>query len=148
MASAGSLSRFKGGVNEILAISEGKSLEQNTEYARNVMGIGHYSISDHDYLVLAIKDVVPIIEQIIIGERYASFTIKFRREVDFSRVGYYVSKFRDSKGNYIGDSDLYDEYKDYMDALFKNYSLVEHIYFIHFFFYILSKNYYLLHVHS
>lgn len=121
VASAGSLSRFKGDVNEILAIRECKSLEQNTKYARNVMGMGHYSISDHDYLVFAIKDVTPIIEQIIIGERYASFTIKSRREVDFSKAGYYVPKFRDSKGNYIEDSSLYGEYKDYMDDLFMKY---------------------------
>lgn len=74
------------------------------------------------YLAFAIKDVTPIIEQTIIGERYASFTIKSRREVDFSKVGYYVPKFRDSKGNYIEDSDLYGEYKDYMDNLFTKYT--------------------------
>ena len=70
------------------------------------------------YLVLAIKDVILIIEQIIIEERYASFTVKSGREVEFSKVEYYVSKFRDSKGNYIEDSSLYDEYKGYMDDLF------------------------------
>lgn len=117
VASARSLSRFKGDVNEILAIREDKILEQNTKYAGNIMGMGHYSISNHGYLVFSIKGVTPIIEQIIIEERYAFFTIKSRREVDFSKVGYYISKFRD----YIEDNSLYDEYKDYMDDLFMKY---------------------------
>ena len=126
VASAGSLSRFKGDVDEVLSMREDKSLEQNAKYAKNIIGMGHDSISDHDYLVFAIKDVTPIIEQIIIGERYSSFTIKSRREVDFSKAGYYVPKFRDSNGNYIDDDVLYLEYKDYMDNLFKKYGyLVE-----------------------
>ena len=88
VSSAGRLSRAVGTVLDIIGLSESKTLEQNVNFASRVIGMGHASISDHDYCVFAIKDVSPIVEQTIIEERFASFTIKSRREVDFSQVGY------------------------------------------------------------
>jgi len=76
VATAGRLSRFAGDVFEVLGISEDKTLEQNTKYAARVTGMGHDSIADHDYGVFLLKDVSIIVEQTIIAERYASFTIK------------------------------------------------------------------------
>ena len=61
--------------------------------------MGHKSIIEHDYLVFAISDVTPIIEQTIIGNRLTSFTIKSRREVDFRTAGFYTPEFRDSNLN-------------------------------------------------
>ena len=88
VSTAGRLSRFPGNVFDVLKISENKTLEQNINFIKNVIGMGHESISDHDYIVLAIKDVSPIIEQTIIEERFSSFTIKSRREVNFSQAGF------------------------------------------------------------
>ena len=71
--------------------------------------MGHDSISDHDYCVFAIKDVSPIVEQTIIEERFASFTIKSRREADFSQVGFYVPDFHDENGNILPNNEKLKE---------------------------------------
>jgi len=73
-------------------------------------------------LVFAIKDVSVIIEQMIIAERFASFTIKSRREADFSKSGYYVPTFHDKEENILENNDeLRKKYIDHMDRLFNNY---------------------------
>lgn len=121
-ASAGRLSRFQGDVFEILGLSEEKTLEQNAKYVKNVVGMGHSSIIDHDYCVFAIKDVTPVIEQIIIEERFSSFTIKSRREVDFSNSGFYVPNFHNEKGELIKENEEVQElYKLHMMRLFNEY---------------------------
>ena len=125
VSSAGRLSRFAGDVFEVLGISENKTLEQNTKFASAVIGMGHDSISDHDYAVFAIKDVTPIIEHILIEERFASFTIKSRREVNFADVGFYVPDFRDKDGNIIpNNEEAKEEYKKYMQSLFAAYQSI------------------------
>ena len=48
--------------------------------------------------ITMIKDVTPIVEQTIIGNRLTSFTIKSRREVDFRTVGFYTPEFRNKDG--------------------------------------------------
>ncbi|MDD3392956.1 MAG: FAD-dependent thymidylate synthase, partial [Bacilli bacterium] len=86
IASAGKLSRFKGNVFEVLEASN--DYEKNMNMIKRITDMGHKSIIEHDYLVFALSDVTPIVEQIIIGYRLTSFTIKSRREVDFSKVGF------------------------------------------------------------
>ena len=122
VATAGKLSRFPGSVFDILKINQEASFDDNVKFAKRVIKMGHDSITDHDYLVFAIKDVSPIIEQTIIAERFASFTIKSRREVDFSKVGFYTPNFHDKLGNLIEDNDkVREEYQEYMRYLFKKY---------------------------
>lgn len=122
VSSAGRLSRFSGDVFEVCNLSNNKTLEKNTNFASRVIEMGHDSISDHDYLVFALKDVSVLIEQIIIEERFASFTIKSRREADFSNAGFYVPNFRDKNGNYINDNNLVSGYKAHMEELFDKYN--------------------------
>lgn len=122
VASAGSLSRFAGDVLEIVGVCEEKTLEQNSKFISRVIGMGHDSITDHDYCVFAIKDVSPVVEQVLIEERFASFTIKSRREVDFSDVGFYVPDFHDKDGNVLPNNDkIKEEYFNYMKSLFSKY---------------------------
>ena len=122
VSSAGRLSRFPGDVLEVLNLSEGKTLEQNTNYASRVIGMVHESISDHDYCVFAMKDVSPLVEQTIIAERFSSFTIKSRREVDFSNVGFYIPNFHNKEGEIHPDNkSIQQEYKKYMQSLFDSY---------------------------
>jgi thymidylate synthase ThyX len=90
VGAAGRLSRFPGTVLDSLGVSEENDLDKNIRFVKRVIGMGHDSITDHDYCVFEIQDVSTVIEQIIIAERFCSFTIKSRREVDFSNVGYYV----------------------------------------------------------
>lgn len=123
VAAAARLSRAAGDVFDIVGLSESKTFEQNLKLVERVLGMGHDSISDHDYCVFAIKDVSPVIEQILIEERIVSFTIKSRREADFSNAGFYVPDFHDEKGNIIPNNEqVKKEYIDHMESLFKTYS--------------------------
>ena len=120
VASAGNLSRADGTVTQVF--KSNNDYEKNLKLARAVVGYGHKSIAEHDYIVFALEDVTPIIEQIIIGYRLTSFTIKSRRNVDFRNVGFYVPEFHDKDGNVLGNNEkLQTEYKDYMQSLFDKY---------------------------
>lgn len=124
VATAGRLSRFVGDVFEILGMTEEKTLEQNAKFAAMVTGMGHDSIADHDYCLFALKNVSALIEQSIITERYSSFTIKSRREVDFSQVGFYTPDFHNLDGNTLENNDqIKAEYQTYMRSLFNEYNL-------------------------
>lgn len=124
VAAAGKLSRFDGNIFDILELVAEDGLEDNCKYANFVSGkLKHESISDHDYCLFALQDVSILIEQIIIAERFASFTIKSRRMVDFSKVGYYIPDFHDKDGNIIKDNDkAKQEYIEHMEYLFKKYA--------------------------
>lgn len=116
MATAGMLSRANSDVFELFESRENK---KNIDVVKNIIGMGHESIIEHDYLVFAIKDVSPIIEQILIGQRLASFTIK-SREVDFSKVGFYHPDF-----SYLENGkEISDMYENHMEYLFNEYSKI------------------------
>lgn len=122
VSTAGRLSRNKGNVFDVLGISESKPFDKNLSFIKRVIKMGHDSITDHDYLVFALQDVSPVIEQTIISERYSSFTIKSRREVDFSKVGYYVPDFHDVNDNLLDNNkEIRDEFSHYEKSLFNNY---------------------------
>ena len=121
VAGAGKLSRCPGTVSDVLETCD--SYEKNVSFIKRVIGIGHESITDHDYLVFAIEDVSPIVEQILIEERFSSFTIKSRREVDFSNAGYYVPEFRDNNHQVLpNNKELQKMYMEHMKFLFNSYS--------------------------
>lgn len=116
VATAGLLSRTKGNVFDLYASRD--DYEKNLNIAKRIIGYGHETIIEHDYLVFGIKDVSPIIEQILIGQRLASFTVKSRREVDFSQVGYYTPDF-----SYLDNGiQIEDKYRKHMDYLFEEYA--------------------------
>ena len=84
--------------------------------------MGHKSIIEHDYLVFALNDVTPIIEQTIIGYRLTSFTIKSRREVDFRTAGFYVPEFRNKDGEiHENNEELKDKFVKHSKMLFNTY---------------------------
>lgn len=121
VASAGKLSRFPGNVFEVMDTC--KDTQKSINLIKRIIGMGHKSIIEHDYLVFAICDVTPIIEQTIIGSRLTSFTIKSRREVDFRNVGYYVPEFRDKTMNLHKDNKkLKEMYSNHMKYLFNTYA--------------------------
>ena len=120
VASAGNLSRADGTVTQVF--ESNNDYEKNLKLARAVVGYGHKSIAEHDYIVFALEDVTPIIEQIIIGYRLTSFTIKSRRNVDFRNVGFYVPDFHDKDGKVLkNNKDLQKQYKAYMQSSFDKY---------------------------
>lgn len=120
VASAGNLSRADGTVTQVL--ENHKSYEDNLKLARAIVGYGHKSISEHDYLVFALENVSMLLEQVIIGYRLTSFTIKSRRNVDFRSVGTYVPDFKDVNGNVLpNNKKLQRMYKKNTEVLFTKY---------------------------
>ncbi len=120
VAAAGKLSRFPGNVFEVL--DSCNDYEKNLKLVKRIIGMGHKSIIEHDYLVFALCDVTPIVEQTIIGNRLTSFTIKSRREVDFRNAGFYVPEFRNKDLQpHEKNEDLKEKYIAHMKYLFNTY---------------------------
>lgn len=120
VASAGALSRSSGTVTQVYESKD--DFQKNLNLARAVVGYGHRSIAEHDYLVFAIEDVTPIVEQTLIGYRLTSFTIKSRRNVDFRDVGFYVPEFCNDKNELLDNQEeLKELYNNYMKSLFDKY---------------------------
>ena len=80
VAAAGKLSRANGTTLEVYDSCD--DYKQNLKFIERVINMGHKSIIEHDYLVFSLENVSPIIEQILIEERFSSFTVKSRREVE------------------------------------------------------------------
>lgn len=120
VAAAGKLSRYPGNVFEVLDSCQ--EYEKNLKLVKRIIKMGHKSIIEHDYLVFALCDVSPIIEQTIIGNRLTSFTIKSRREVDFRTVGFYIPEFRNKNMEiHEKNQEIKKQYKEYMQSLFNQY---------------------------
>ena len=121
VATAGRLTWFKGDVFQVN--NKDTSYEDDIKYIERIISLGHNSITDHDYLVFGIKDVSPIIEQILIEERFSSFTIKSRREVNFKDAGFYIPDFHYEDGSIHKDNEYLKKcYANHMNNLFDSYS--------------------------
>lgn len=120
VAAAGKLSRFPGNIFEVL--DNCNDYEKNLKLIKRIIGMGHKSIIEHDYLVFALCDVTPIVEQTIIGNRLTSFTIKSRREVDFRTAGFYVPEFHNKDLTpHPKNNELKERYITHMKSLFNTY---------------------------
>jgi len=120
VAAAGKLSRFPGDIFEVL--ESANDYESNLKMIKRIIKMGHKSIIEHDYLVFALKDITPIIEQLIIGMRLSSFTVKSRREVDFRTAGFYTPEFKNKDGElHEKNEELKEEYNKHMKMLFNAY---------------------------
>jgi Predicted alternative thymidylate synthase len=120
VAAGGKLSRFPGTVTEVYNSCD--DFDSNIKFIKRVIGMGHKSIIEHDYLVFALEDVTPIVEQTIIESRLTSFTIKSRREVDFRTAGFTTPEFRNKEGLLHKDNKkLQEKYKEHMQMLFNAY---------------------------
>ena len=120
IAAAGKLSRFDGNVFEV--IDSCNDYEKNLKLIKRIIKMDHKSIIEHDYVVFAICDVTPIVEQTIIGNRLTSFTIKSRREVDFRNVDFYVPNFRNPDLTpHQNNKELQNKFRSHMKNLFQTY---------------------------
>lgn len=111
-ASAARISTTKGNAVEIF--EKAKENEKNQELVQKVLRSGHKSIIEHAVFSFALKDVSAFVEQFFIEYRLASFTVKSRRYVDFSGLGYYIPPE-------LKDENL-NEYCQHMDYLFAAYN--------------------------
>lgn len=119
VASAGRISTTKGTAGEIYESALEKGDEGNVNLIGKILASGHESVLEHVNVNLAFDDVSVFVEQFMIEFRLASFTVKSRRYVDFSQMGYYVPDFS-------GNKDWENAYKKHTDELFALYEkLVE-----------------------
>lgn len=115
-ASAAKMSTTMGNANEIF--EKTKHNPQNTDLIKKVLRSGHKSVIEHAVFSIAFWDVSAFVEQFLIECRLASFTVKSRRYVDFSNLGYLIPS------DLCGES--LTRYIEYMDLLFDGYkSLLE-----------------------
>lgn len=110
-ASAARISTTAGDAREIFENARGNP--KNRALIEKVLASGHKSLIEHAVFTIALRDVSVFVEQFFIECRLASFTVKSRRYVDFSRLGYYVPPE-------LGGEDL-ARYRRYMDELFAAY---------------------------
>lgn len=113
-ASAAKMSTTKGNANEIFE----KTVNNpgNTELIKKVLHSGHKSVIEHAVFSIAFWDVSAYVEQFLIECRLASFTVKSRRYVDFSNLGYLIPAD-------LKDEDL-KQYCEYVDFLFDGYRVL------------------------
>lgn len=110
-ASAARISTTAGDAHEIFENARGNP--KNRALVEKVLASGHKSLIEHAVFTIAFRDVSVFVEQFFIECRLASFTVKSRRYVDFSALGYYVPP--DLEGDDLR------QYRDYMDGLFRAY---------------------------
>lgn len=113
-ASAAKMSTTKGNANEIFEKS--RNNPQNTDLIKKVLRSGHKSVIEHAVFSIAFWDVSAFVEQFLIECRLASFTVKSRRYVDFSSLGYIIPS------DLCGESLMH--YREYMDLLFGCYKVL------------------------
>ena len=110
-AASARISTTEGNSAEIFA----KSLknEKNCALIRKVLASGHRSVIEHAVFSIALTNVSVYAEQFFIESRLASFTVKSRRYVDFSKTGYYVPADLENADKAV--------YEEYMNAAFSAY---------------------------
>ena len=110
-ASAARISTTQG---DALALFEkARGNEKNQDLIGKVLRSGHRSVIEHAVFSIAMQNVSVYVEQYFIERRLASFTVKSRRYVDFSGLGYYIPPD-------LSGADL-TGYRQYMDGLFAAY---------------------------
>ncbi len=110
-ASAAKISTTKGNAYEIFENSRDR--DKNRDLIRKVLRSGHRSVIEHAVFTIALWNVSVFVEQFFIEFRLASFTVKSRRYVDFSGLGYFIPSDLDGESR--------EEYCRYMDMLFEAY---------------------------
>ncbi len=118
ISSAGRISTTKGTADEIYAGALEKDREENIRLIGKIISSGHTSVLEHCSLNLSFNNVSVYVEQFMIEFRLASFTVKSRRYVDFSGMGYVMPDFSSygSRGEM-----LKTVYQKHMEFLFSAY---------------------------
>ena len=124
-ASAAGISTTKGTALELY--NQKNDLAKAQKLIKNVLKLGHATTIEHACFTIAFENVSAFVEQFMIEFRIASFTVKSRRYVDFSQMGFYQPEFRfqeevtEERRNYF-----INLYNTQMEKLFREYEhLVE-----------------------
>lgn len=96
--------------------------EKNQKLVKKVLASGHKTLVEHISFNLAFVNVSAYVEQFMIEFRLASFTVKSRRYVDFSNMGYVEPSFVDQAGIPLDNAkEMCKLYHDHMTFLFQEY---------------------------
>ena len=96
IAAGGRISTMDGTADEIYEASLAAGREKNEKLIGKVLSSGHTSVLEHGFINLAFENVSVLAEQFLIEFRLASFTVKSRRYVDFSKAGYVSPDYKDA----------------------------------------------------
>lgn len=110
-ASAARISTTAGDAREIF--EKARENPKNRGLIEKVLASGHKSLMEHAVFTIALRDVSVFVEQFFIECRLASFTVKSRRYVDFSQLGYHIPRSLEGEELAL--------YRRYMDGLFTAY---------------------------
>lgn len=110
-ASAARISTTQG--DALTLFEKARGNPKNQDLIGKVLRSGHRSVIEHAVFSIALQNVSVYVEQYFIERRLASFTVKSRRYVDFSGLGYYVPPAL--------EGEALDSYRQYMDGLFSAY---------------------------
>lgn len=123
-ASAAGISTTKGTALEIYGNNQ--DLEKAQKLIKNVLRLGHTTTIEHACFTLAFENVSAFVEQFVIEFRLASFTVKSRRYVDFSQMGYYQPAFRfaEAAGESVRQK-IHNLYNTHIKKLFSEYEYFE-----------------------
>ncbi len=110
-ACAAKISTTKGNAYEIFQTAKNQGKDRTL--IQRVLGSGHRSIIEHAVFTIALENVSAFVEQFFIESRLASFTVKSRRYVDFSGLGYCIPEALSGTAK--------ADYQAYMDLLFQGY---------------------------
>lgn len=110
-AAAARISTTSGDAAELF--EKARNNPKNLDLIGKVVRSGHRSVIEHAVFSIALQNVSVFTEQFFIESRLASFTVKSRRYVDFSGLGYYVPAGLDEA--------CAQNYRQYMDGLFTAY---------------------------
>ncbi len=122
VSAAGLLSRSDGDAHTVFQARGEKSYHANTKVIERITGMGHVSITDHDFMTLALKNTPITVEQTIIALRHSGFTIKSRRECNIAKDGFFTPVFHDELGNiHPKNEELQRKFVEHENWLFKQY---------------------------
>lgn len=110
-------------IGDSLSIFESATnIEKNHKLVKKVLASGHKTLVEHICFNLAFINVSAYVEQFMLEFRLASFTVKSRRYVDFSNMGFVTPSFVDKNGKILDNAEKMQEvYYDHMTFLFKEY---------------------------
>lgn len=110
-------------MGDSLTIFEGaEDPEKNKSLVKKVLASGHKTIIEHISFNLAFVNVSAYVEQFMLEFRLAAFTVKSRRYVDFSHMGFQIPSFVDKNGIPLENADeLKRRYVEHMNFLFQEY---------------------------
>ena len=113
-ASAARISTTQGDAGALFRQAQGNP--RNRDLITKVLASGHRSVAEHAVFSIALENVSVYVEQFFIECRLASFTVKSRRYVDFSGLGYYIPP--ELEGEALA------AYQNYMGSLFSAYQAI------------------------